>query len=108
MQEFTRTLEYLQEPDPPAAVLFALSNLHTEALDELAKAWPALPVERRTEIVAQLVEMSEADFEVDFSEVFRMCLEDADPRVRTSAIEGVRPFSSSRRRAAVRAASAEQ
>jgi hypothetical protein len=89
MEEFASTLEHLQEPDPPRAVLFALSNLHSKALTELAKAWPALPIERRTEIISLLVEMAEADFEVDFSEVFRMCLDDADPRVRTSAIEGL-------------------
>jgi len=51
--------------------------------------WPGLPVERRISVISQLVEMSEADFEADFSEVFRFCLDDADPRVRTSAIEGL-------------------
>ena len=33
--------------------------------------------------------MSEADFEVDFGEVFKFCLDDADPRVRSAAIEGL-------------------
>ena len=89
MEEFAHTLEHLQEPDPPRAALFALSNLHATALAELAKAWPALHAEQRTTIVARLVEIAEVDFEVDFSEVFRMCLDDADPRVRTSAIEGL-------------------
>jgi HEAT repeat protein len=58
-------------------------------LAQLAETWPGLPVERRVDVIAQLVEMSEADFEADFSEVFRFCLDDADPRVRTSAIEGL-------------------
>jgi len=89
MEEFASTLEQLLEPDPPRAVLFALSNLHSKSLAELTKAWPALPVERRTQVISSLVEISEADFEVDFSEVFRMCLDDTDPRVRTSAIEGL-------------------
>jgi HEAT repeat protein len=33
--------------------------------------------------------MSESDFEVDFGEVFKLCLADADPRVRAAAIEGL-------------------
>jgi HEAT repeat protein len=89
MEEFKSTLERLQEPDPPRAVLFALSNLHSSALAQLAESWPGLHVDRRVDVVAQLVEMSEADFEVDFSQVFRVCLDDADPRVRTAAIEGL-------------------
>jgi hypothetical protein len=89
MEEFESTLERLQEPDPPRSVLFALSNLHSNALAQLGQIWPTLPVERRTEIVSQLVDMSEADFEVDFGQVFRLCLDDTDPRVRTSAIEGL-------------------
>jgi hypothetical protein len=89
MEEFARILEQLQQPDPPRAVLFSLSNLHSRALGELSEAWPSLPIERRIQIISLLVEMSEADFEVDFSEVFKFCLNDADPRVRTSAIEGL-------------------
>lgn len=89
MQEFDETLEHLQEPDPPRSALFALSNLHSKALAQLAETWPTLPADRRAEIAALLVEMAEVDFEVDFSEVFRLCLDDADPRVRASAIEGL-------------------
>jgi HEAT repeat protein len=33
--------------------------------------------------------MAEADFEADFGEVFRVALDDADPRVRAGAIEGL-------------------
>jgi HEAT repeat protein len=89
MEEFESTLEHLQEPDPPRAVLFALSNLHSGSLAQLAEMWPGLSVERRVDVISQLVEMAEADFEADFSQVFRFCLDDADPRVRTSAIEGL-------------------
>jgi HEAT repeat protein len=89
MEEFEKLLEQLQQPELPRAALFALSNLHSTALAELAKAWPNLLVERRIEVVTQMVELSEADFEVDFGQVFWMCLDDADPRVRASAIEGL-------------------
>jgi HEAT repeat protein len=89
MEEFASILEHLQEPELTRSVLFALSNLHSQALARLAEVWPSLLVDRRVEIVSRLVEMSEADFEVDFGEVFWMCLDDADPRVRASAIEGL-------------------
>jgi hypothetical protein len=89
MEEFESTLKHLQEPEPPRSALFALSNLHSSSLAQLTEAWPTLPIDRRLDVITQLVEMSEADFEVDFSQVFRFCLDDADPRVRTSAIEGL-------------------
>ena len=89
MEEFASILERLQEPDPPRSALFALSNLHGNALAQWAERWPGLPIDRRLDVITQLVEMSEADFEVDFSQVFKVCLDDADPRVRTSAIEGL-------------------
>jgi len=88
-QEFGRTLERLREPDLPRSVLFELTNLHGKTLVLLADAWPSLPVERRQDVVSRLVEMSEADFEVDFSEVFKICLSDDDAQVRAAAIEGL-------------------
>jgi HEAT repeat protein len=88
-QEFGRTLERLREPEPSRSVLFELTNLHGKALALLADTWPSLPVERRQEIISRLVEMTEADFEVDFSEVFKICLPDDDPQVRAAAIEGL-------------------
>ena len=71
------------------AALYNLSNLHGEALAVLADAWPALPDERRQRIVARLVEIAEADFEADFSELFKIALRDLDAHVRAAAIEGL-------------------
>ena len=82
-------LERLREPDLPRSVLFELTNLHGKTLALLAEAWPSLPVERRQDVVSRLVEISEADFEADFSEVFKICLTDDDPQVRAAAIEGL-------------------
>jgi HEAT repeat protein len=88
-QEFGRMLERLQEPDLPHSSLFELTNLHGKTLALLADAWPSLPVERRQDIISNLAEMAEADFEADFSEVFKICLTDEDPQVRAAAIEGL-------------------
>jgi HEAT repeat protein len=89
MEEFSITLARLTQPNPPRAALLALSNLHSSMLAQWAQVWSSMSVDRRVDVISALVGMSEADFEVDFSEVFRLCLDDVDPRVRTSAIEGL-------------------
>jgi HEAT repeat protein len=81
--------ERLREPSPPESVLYRLSNLHGDVRARWTEVWATLPAERRQEVVARLVEMSEADFEVDFSEVFKACLKDEDAHVRCSAVEGL-------------------
>jgi HEAT repeat protein len=71
------------------AVLYKLSNLHSEALAAFARAWPSLPDERRQRIVARLAEIAEADFEADYCELFKIAIHDPDPHVRAAAIEGL-------------------
>jgi hypothetical protein len=79
----------LVEADPPDAELYKLSNVHGEALDMLKQAWPSLPEERRRSVVARLIALAETDFEVDFTELFRICLDDESARVRALAVEGL-------------------
>jgi HEAT repeat protein len=88
-EDFERVLEQLRQDDPPEAVLYELSNLHGDELDRLVEAWPDLPAGPRQTIVERLVEIGEADFEADFSEVFKLGLRDAEAKVRISAIEGL-------------------
>ncbi len=82
-------IEELAKGKPETAKLYELSNLHAEALQVLKQAWPSLPEECREEIVARLAEIAEADFEADYSEVFKLCLKDPSPRVRVAAVEGL-------------------
>ena len=74
---------------PSQASLYHLSNLETEDVARVREVWPRLPVELRRWLVTRLVELAEADFEVDFRAVFRMGLEDEDAHVRAAAVEGL-------------------
>ena len=91
----TRSLDTLLEelrasaqmPEPGA--LYHLSNLEAEDVTRARGAWPHLPVELRRRLTAKLMETAEADFEVNFGDIFRLGLEDEDAEVRTTAIEGL-------------------
>ncbi len=74
---------------PAQASLYHLSNLGAEDVARVREVWPCLPVELRQRLVTWLVELAEADFEVDFSAVFRLGLEDGDAEIRAAAIEGL-------------------
>jgi HEAT repeat protein len=77
------------EEMPEQRLLYCLSNLDDPALGELCARWTALPVGLRRDLAARLVDLAEADFEVDFRAVFRLCLGDSDAEVRTSGVEGL-------------------
>ncbi|MDY7080651.1 MAG: HEAT repeat domain-containing protein [Chloroflexota bacterium] len=74
---------------PTQASLYHLSNLEAEGVALVRETWPCLPVKLRRRLIMRLVELAEADFEVDFGAVFRLGLEDEDAEVRTAAIEGL-------------------
>jgi len=74
---------------PATASLYPLSSLEVEGVARLREMWPRLPIELRRQLVTRLVELTEADFEVDFGAVFRLGLEDEDAEVRTAAVEGL-------------------
>jgi HEAT repeat protein len=88
-KEFEQLLEQMRQCTPRDSALSALSNLHGPELEMLADSWMSLPVEHRRSVVASLFRMSEADFEMDFVEVFKICLRDAEPSIRATAIEGL-------------------
>ncbi len=74
---------------PTAKTMQHLSGLMGEEKDRFSAAWPNLSVKVRREIMQTLGEMSEADFEMDFAAIFRIALQDTDPDVRASAIDGL-------------------
>jgi HEAT repeat protein len=74
---------------PTQASLYYLSNLEAEETERVREVWPGLPVNLRRRLITRLVELAEADFEVDFGAVFHLGLEDEDAKVRTAAIEGL-------------------
>lgn len=74
---------------PAQSLLYHLSDLDAEGIARVRGIWPGLPVELRRRLITTLVEMAEADFELNFGEVFRMGLEDEDAEVRAASIEGL-------------------
>lgn len=76
-----------QAPEPGA--LYHLSNLEAADVARVREWWPQMPVDVRQTLTARLVEVAEADFEVNFGSIFRLGLEDENAQVRTSAIEGL-------------------
>lgn len=83
--------DHLSDPQQPLASrwLYVLSGVLPEQLAPLARAWPAIPADRRQKVARTLFEMSEASFEFDFHTVFRLLLADPDAEVRRFAVEGL-------------------
>ena len=82
--------ELYENPEMPAqASLYHLSNLDPQDVTRVREVWVCIPVALRRQMITRLVELAEADFEVNFGEVFRLGLEDEDAKVRTVAIEGL-------------------
>jgi hypothetical protein len=73
----------------PAAHLYHLSDLSQNNLAALEAAWPEVPVERRRNVMHDLNELNEANYEVSFDAVFRLGLEDEDAEVRAVAISSL-------------------
>ncbi len=71
------------------ARLYTLSGLEKADLERVRAAWPSIPADRRQAVMRHLDEIAEANFEVDFGPVFCIGLADAEPGVRTAAIDGL-------------------
>lgn len=69
--------------------LFILSRMSQANLEVFKTIWPTIETSRRQDVMRELVEISEANFEVDFEPVFLLGLADPDPDVRALAINGL-------------------
>lgn len=88
--DFQATIEHLQAGEPiDMARLYTLSALTRDQQSTLAEVWPNIPTERRRHLIANLVELAEANIRVDFRCVFRLALDDPDPAVRAKAVDGL-------------------
>lgn len=77
------------EPTLHTSTLYILSRLDQESLETFREIWPDIFVERRRNIMRELLEIAEVNFEVDFDPVFLLGLGDEDAEVRTTAIKGL-------------------
>lgn len=72
-----------------ASRLAGLASLPREGQQALAALWPSIEVQRRRQVVSQMVELAEDNVELNFDAIFLLCLEDEDAHVRATAIRGL-------------------
>src|SRR5579859_5288859 len=84
-------INVLTNPDVAlnASVIYSLSDLSSDALARLEAIWPTLSIERHLQLVQRLGEVSETNFDTDFSRVMRLAINDPDPGVRQAGIESI-------------------
>lgn len=86
--EIATTIEALRSTEKiEARVFYGLSDLSVEELEQFAPAWESLDDDQRRKLMRQLVEVSEANVEMDYIQVGRYGLDDPDAEVREAAIE---------------------
>ncbi len=80
--------EALLDPSPfPAKLLYLFSDLLPQDQQELAKLWPKIPLERRRNLIKDLVVVNDSDFLYDFEAVGRTALDDDDTDVVCGGID---------------------
>lgn len=90
-EPFDTLLENLQALDEPlrAALIYRLSDPTAEELRAFEDVWADTPVERRRLLLTRLFELSEVNFEVDFTDVAHLALRDEDDEVRKLGIKAL-------------------
>lgn len=74
------------EAPVPAAMLYFFSDILQEDLCRLVSVWPQVLTERRRGLLEDMETLAEGDTLLFFDPVAIMCLNDADPVVRATAI----------------------
>jgi HEAT repeat protein len=69
--------------------LTGLSAIMPVDIELFKKSWPDIAVERRREIIGNLITLAEGDPQLDFNDIFMSGLKDADETVRLKSIEGL-------------------
>lgn len=83
-------MKSLQEDDDLVlSSLYLMSDLTPDELNHFCDEWAAVGDERRRIVVRHLADISEENFQVDFSSVFAHCLGDQSPGVRRAALDGL-------------------
>jgi HEAT repeat protein len=88
--DFINALRRLRDDAlPTRSTLTALSGANRAQLGAFAETWVRLPVERRRDVSAKLVDLAEENIEMDFNILYRYLLDDEDAQVRAHAIDGL-------------------
>jgi HEAT repeat protein len=90
MKTFADVLNKIANEDRlHTASLYIFSKMDPSTLDVFRSVWPTIADQRRRDIMQELVELAEVNFEVDFDPVFLLALGDEDAEVRAYAINGL-------------------
>lgn len=91
IRNFEGALRSLGDPEakPTPGILHHLSSASRAEVALWLSIWPEIAPERRRQIVQQMTEASEADFQLDFRPILTALIDDADPEVRIAAIDGL-------------------
>ncbi|MEP7292946.1 MAG: hypothetical protein ABI835_14280, partial [Chloroflexota bacterium] len=83
------TLTALRDNDGSVnkTLYYGLSMLEQDDIRRLAPIWTGLKSVYRRKLLRELVEASEANFELDYHTLAHFALDDTDPGVREAAIE---------------------
>lgn len=89
--DFKQILAHFSNKDEllKLSFLYSLSKLDKEKMNQVEAVWQNIAVARRRKILENLVEITEESFEVDFSPIFIMALNDENAEVQVSAIKGL-------------------
>ena len=71
------------------AELVELSSLGPDEMELVRDAWPRIAQDRRLLLVSRLVETSEDNVDLDFSQIFKLALKDDGEEVRAKAVHGL-------------------
>ncbi len=85
------TLEVLRDAEKPltAAAIRSLSDITKPEMIILAAHWETIPNERRHTLIARFGELTETNFDLNFSAVTEHALNDQDEDIRREAVEAL-------------------
>ncbi|MFA5064160.1 MAG: HEAT repeat domain-containing protein [Dehalococcoidia bacterium] len=69
--------------------LVRLSDLNDDDLSQYKRAWNSAHLERRALIISKLCSLGEDDARLDFTRIFKFCLDDVDAGIRIKALQGL-------------------
>jgi len=69
--------------------LVRLSDLNDDDLSHFKKGWNSASLDRHTLLISKLVSLGEDDARLDFTRIFKFCLDDVDAGIRIKALEGL-------------------
>jgi len=69
--------------------LVRLSDLNDDDMSQFKKGWSSAALDRRALLISKLYSLGEDDARLDFTRIFKFCLDDPDAGIRMKALEGL-------------------